>query len=84
MRRAERFNLLVLPVIATVIQVSLFAIAVYVFLLFFGCLSISDATAAAWTGKPSTRLNGLLSALPMSTTLAKVSTVLAASGHTNR
>ena len=66
LRRSERFNLLVLPVIATVIQISLFATAVYVFLLFFGWLSISDATAAAWTGKPSTRLNGLLWVLPIS------------------
>ncbi len=77
LRRAERLNLLLVPCTVSVIQTLLFGTVVFAFFVFFGWLSVSDATAAQWTGAPTTRATLLTVELPVSGTLIKVSLMLA-------
>lgn len=78
LRRSERFNLLLVPCLAALIQATLFAVVVFGFFMLFGWLSVSEATAAQWTGRPAQRFPGLLAQVPISPTLVKVSLTLAA------
>lgn len=78
LRLPERLNLLLVPVVTTLIQAALFAALVFAFFVFLGWLSVPDATETRWTVQPAERLTGLAEALPVSVTLVRVALVLAA------
>lgn len=63
-RRAERFNVLLVSVLVTMIQVTLLAILVFVGFLAFGALSITEGTATQWIGKAPAQFEGFLAILP--------------------
>lgn len=77
LRRAERVNLLLVPVLVTLMQMGLFMVLVFAFLVAFGSLSIPEATAKAWTQAPLNRFDGVLGQLPVSLTLVQVAMILA-------
>lgn len=78
LRRSERINVLLVPVLATLIQAMLFACLVFVFFLFLGWIAIPEATETRWTLRPTEGLGGLLAGVPVSVTLVRVSLTLAA------
>lgn len=78
LRRPERMNILLIAVLVTMMQFVLVALLVFVFFVLFGVLTLPDATAQSWMNEPPKRFTGILSALPVSTVLVKVCTVLAA------
>ena len=78
LRVAERINILLVPVLATLIQAVLFACLVFVFFLFLGWIAIPEATETRWTLRPTEGLGGLLAGVPVSVTLVRVSLTLAA------
>lgn len=78
LRTAERVNVLLIPVLATLIQAALFATLVFGFFLFLGWIAIPEATETRWTLRPTHELGGLLAGVPVSVTLVQVSLTLAA------
>ena len=78
LRVAERINILLVPVLATLIQAVLFALLVFLFFLFLGWIAIPEATETRWTLRPTQELGGLLAGVPVSVTLVRVSLTLAA------
>lgn len=78
LRRGEQINLVLIPVLATLIQVILFATLVFFFFLFLGWIAVPEATETRWTLRPSDDPGGLLFGLPVSVTLVRVSLTLAA------
>ena len=78
LRRAERTNILLVTVLVTMMQFALVAGLVFVFFVLFGALALPDATAQSWMNEPPKRFTGILAAVPVSTALVKVCTVLAA------
>lgn len=78
LRIPERINIVLVPVLATLIQAALFAILVFFFFLLLGWIAIPDATETRWTLRPTADLGGLLTGLPVSVTLVRVSLTLAA------
>ncbi|MDV8002415.1 hypothetical protein [Rhodococcus sp. IEGM 1408] len=78
LRVSERINILLVPVLTTLIQAVLFGSLVFAFFLFLGWIAIPEATETRWTLRPTEDLGGLLSRVPVSITLLRVSLVLAA------
>ena len=78
LRRGERVNLVVVPVLATLIQAALFATLVFLFFVALGWIAIPEATETRWTLRPPDEPGGLLFGLPVSVTLVRVSLMLAA------
>ncbi|QGW23807.1 hypothetical protein GJR88_01182 [Dietzia sp. DQ12-45-1b] len=78
LRIAERINVLLVPVIATLIQAALFACLVFLFFVFLGWIAIPEATETRWTLWTTEGLGGLLAGVPVSVTLVRVSLTLAA------
>lgn len=78
LRRAERTNILLITVLVMMMQYVLVAGLVFVFFVLFGMLALPDATAHSWMNEPPQRFSGVLAAVPVSTALVKVCTVLAA------
>ena len=78
LRASERVNILLVPVIATLIQAALFASLVFLFFLFLGWIAIPEATETRWTLRPTEDLGGLLAGVPVSVTVVRVSLTLAA------
>lgn len=78
LRFAERGNLLLVPVLATLIQAVLFAGLVFCFFLFLGWVAIPEATEIRWTRQPTADPRGLLAGVPVSVTLIRVALMLAA------
>ena len=78
LRVSERINILLVPVLATLIQAVMFACLVFAFFLFLGWIAIPEATETRWTLRPTEDLGGLLAPLPVSVTLVRVSLALAA------
>lgn len=77
LRRAERVNLVLVPVLATLIQAALFASLVFLFFVTLGWIAIPEITETRWTLRPPDEPGGLLSGLPVSVTLVRVSLMLA-------
>lgn len=77
LRPAERVNVLLVPVLATLIQAALFAALVFAFFLFLGWIAVPEATEARWTHGPDDAPRGLLFDLPFSVTLVRVALMLA-------
>lgn len=78
LRLSERINILLVPVLATLIQAALFACLVFLFFLFLGWIAVPEATETRWTMRPTEELGGLLAGVPLSVTLVRVSLALAA------
>ncbi|MBB1057281.1 hypothetical protein G6020_07690 [Dietzia sp. B19] len=78
LRWSERINILLVPVLATLIQAVLFACLVFLFFVFLGWIAIPEATETRWTLRPTEDLGGLLAGVPVSVTLVRVSLTLAA------
>lgn len=78
LRVSERINILLVPMLATLIQAVLFGSLVFAFFLFLGWIAIPEATETRWTLRPTENLGGLLSRVPVSITLVRVSLTLAA------
>lgn len=78
LRPAERANVLLVPVLATLIQAVLFAALVFVFFVFLGWIAVPETTEARWTHGPGDTPGGLLFGLPFSVTLVRVALTLAA------
>lgn len=78
LRIAERVNLLLVPVLVTLIQAVLFAGLVFCFFLFLGWIAIPEATEIRWTRQPTDGTRGLLAGVPVSVTLIRVALTLAA------
>lgn len=78
LRIPERINIVLVPVLATLIQAALFATMVFFFFLLLGWIAIPDATETRWTLRPTDTLGGLLTGLPVSVTLVRVALTLAA------
>ncbi|WP_010540337.1 hypothetical protein [Dietzia alimentaria] len=78
LRTTERVNILLIPVLATLIQAALFATLVFGFFLFLGWIAIPEATETRWTLRPTHEPGGLLAGIPVSVTLVRVSLALAA------
>jgi hypothetical protein len=78
LRMSERVNILLVPVLATLIQSVLFACLVFAFFLFLGWIAVPEATETRWTLRPTEDLGGLLAGVPVSVTLVRVSLTLAA------
>ena len=78
LRRGERVNLVLVPVLALLIQVVLFATLVFIFFLFLGWIAVPEATETSWTRRPSDAPGGVLFGVPVSITLVRVSLMLAA------
>ncbi|MGY4721491.1 hypothetical protein [Naumannella cuiyingiana] len=78
LRPRERLNLLLVAVLVTLIQLTWFGVLVFVFFVAFGVLTITDATAAQWMGRPPDRLDGLSGLLPINRQLVQVSMMIAA------
>lgn len=78
LRVSERINIVLVPVVATLIQVVLFAGFVFLFFLFLGWIAIPEATETRWTLRPTEDLDGLLATVPVSVTLLRVALALAA------
>lgn len=76
LRRGERINLVLVPVVATLIQAALFATLVFFFLT-LGWIAVPDITETRWTLRPLNDTGGLLFGLPVSVTLVRVSLMLA-------
>ena len=83
LRRGERFNLVLVPVLVTMIQTSLFAALVFCFFCLFGDLSVSNATVAQWTGAPADLSLREKYRIPFEPTLIKVAFVLSGVGALN-
>lgn len=77
LRRGERINLVMVPVVATLIQAALFATLVFFFFLTLGWIAVPDVTETRWTLRPLNDTGGLLFGLPVSVTLVRVSLMLA-------
>ena len=78
LRWTERANILLVPVLATLIQAALFAILVFAFFLFLGWTAVPETTEARWTQTPDNEPQGLMFGLPISVTLVRVALTLAA------
>ncbi|WP_354058226.1 hypothetical protein [Dietzia sp. 2505] len=78
LRVSERINILLVPVLATLIQAVLFACLVFLFFVFLGWIAIPEATETRWTLRPTEDLGGLLAGVPVSVTLVRVALTLAA------
>nr|WP_194306455.1 hypothetical protein [Dietzia natronolimnaea] len=78
LRMSERINILLVPVLATLIQAVLFACLVFLFFVFLGWVAIPEATETRWTLRPTEDLGGLLAGVPVSVTLVRVALTLAA------
>ena len=78
LRPAERVNVLLVPVLATLIQAALFAALVFAFFVFLGWIAVPEATEARWTHGPGDAPDGLLFGLPFTVTLVRVALTLAA------
>lgn len=78
LRMSERINILLVPVLATLIQAALFACLVFLFFVFLGWIAIPEATETRWTLRPTEDLGGLLAGVPVSVTLVRVALTLAA------
>lgn len=78
LRPAERANVMLVPVLATLIQAALFATLVFAFFLFLGWIAVPEATEARWTHGPDDAPDGLLFGLPFTVTLVRVALMLAA------
>lgn len=78
LRWDERFNVLLVPSLVTLIQTALFASLVFLFFLGFGQLSVSDATIGQWTGRPLDESWRNTLGLPFEGSLVKVAWTLAA------
>lgn len=77
LRRGERVNLVLVPVLATLIQAALFAALVFVFFVGLGWIAVPAVTETRWTLRPPDEPGGLLFGLPVSVTLVRVSLMLA-------
>lgn len=77
LRWDERFNVLLVPSLVTLIQTTLFATLVFGFFLMFGQLSVSDATIVQWTGRPIDASLRETYRLPFDVSLVKVAVTLA-------
>ena len=78
LRRGERANVVLVPMLATLIQAALFATLVFAFFLFLGWIAVPEATEARWTRGPGDAPDGLLFGLPFTVTLVRVALTLAA------
>lgn len=76
LRLAERVNLVLVPAIAQLVQITIFAAIITTFFYCFGLLAVADETAKQWIGKPAEEFGGVLGGLPGSWSLLKVSLVL--------
>lgn len=76
--RTERLNVLAVSILVTLMQVVIFSVLVFCFLVAFGSLAIPDATVQQWVGRPPAGFDGWLGRLPVSRTLVQVSLFLAA------
>lgn len=77
LRPGERVNLVLVPVLATLIQAALFATLVFLFFVTLGWIAVPEITETRWTLRPPDEPGGLLFGLPVSVTLVRVSLMLA-------
>lgn len=78
LRPAELVNVVLVPVLATLIQSILFATLVFAFFVFLGWIAVPEATESRWTTGPRDTPEGLLFGLPFTVTLVRVALTLGA------
>ncbi|WP_156188242.1 hypothetical protein [Arsenicicoccus sp. oral taxon 190] len=78
LQRAERFSVLLVSVMVTLIPVTLLAVVVFCFFVAFGQLSVSAETAKQWIGAAPAKFDGPLAPLPITRPLVQVCLMLSA------